>query len=247
VRHTGSDRRRRLPAPCQQHRHEQLQPLQQHIRSFAHTRSSRQEGRRALPTAAEHSALRAVPCVCNPGSGIRLEHPGEHRGVPSVECRLEYPDVCPAVLCAGLVAAVHAHRQAHWQVGHGFLGLPNRTIERARHSLGGRRGSGEKPRRRSARQVCQVRIAKPARRVGPTADAKCAMGVEQRVADCVRRATCARRCAARRAWQRSVWRRAWHGMTTKLPGRALGVHALLGCKRGHAAAPSVRPLHQTGP
>ena len=143
-----------------------------------------------------------------------------------MECRLEYPDVCPAVLCAGLVAAVHAHRQAHWQVGHGFLGLPNRTIERARHSLGGRRGSGEKPRRRSARQVCQVRIAKPARRVGPTADAKCAMGVEQRVADCVRRATCARRCAARRAWQRSVWRRAWHGTATKLPGRALGVHAM---------------------
>jgi hypothetical protein len=26
-----------------------------------------------------------------------------------------------------LVAAVHAHRQAQWQVGHGFLGLPNRA------------------------------------------------------------------------------------------------------------------------
>jgi hypothetical protein len=32
--------------------------------------------------------------------------------------------VYPVVLCAGLVAAVHAHRSAHWQVGHGFLGLP---------------------------------------------------------------------------------------------------------------------------
>jgi hypothetical protein len=28
---------------------------------------------------------------------------------------------------AGLVAAVHAHRQAQWQVGSGFLGLPDRT------------------------------------------------------------------------------------------------------------------------
>ncbi len=31
----------------------------------------------------------------------------------------------PVVLCARLVAAAHAHRQAQWQVGHGFLGLPN--------------------------------------------------------------------------------------------------------------------------
>ena len=28
---------------------------------------------------------------------------------------------------SNLVAAVHAHRQAQWQVGHGLLGLPNRT------------------------------------------------------------------------------------------------------------------------
>jgi hypothetical protein len=27
VRHTGSDRRRRLPVPREQHRHEQLEPL----------------------------------------------------------------------------------------------------------------------------------------------------------------------------------------------------------------------------
>ena len=31
----------------------------------------------------------------------------------------------PVVLHARLVAAVHAHRQAHWQVGDGFLGLPH--------------------------------------------------------------------------------------------------------------------------
>ena len=38
VRHTGSDRRR-LPVPREQHRHEQLEPLQQPIRSFAHARA----------------------------------------------------------------------------------------------------------------------------------------------------------------------------------------------------------------
>ena len=78
VRHTGSDRRQQIPVPCEQHRHEQLEPLlvplQQSIRSFAHTRSSRQEGRRALPTAAEHSSLRIVRCVY-PGSSIPLGYP----------------------------------------------------------------------------------------------------------------------------------------------------------------------------
>jgi hypothetical protein len=33
--------------------------------------------------------------------------------------------VFPVALCARLVAAVHAHRNAQWQAGHGFLGLPN--------------------------------------------------------------------------------------------------------------------------
>jgi hypothetical protein len=41
VRHTGGDRRRRLPAPREQHRHEQLEPLHQYIRSFAHTADCR--------------------------------------------------------------------------------------------------------------------------------------------------------------------------------------------------------------
>ena len=40
---------------------------------------------------------------------------------------VEYPGVYPVALCAGVVAAVHAHRHAQWQVGHGFLGLPNRA------------------------------------------------------------------------------------------------------------------------
>jgi hypothetical protein len=37
VRHTGSDRRRRLPVPHEQHRHEQLEPLRQRIRSSSRT------------------------------------------------------------------------------------------------------------------------------------------------------------------------------------------------------------------
>ena len=66
VRHTSSDRRRRLPVPREQHHHEHLEPLQQHLRLFAHECSSRQEkeGRRALPKAsAEHCSLCTVPCV----------------------------------------------------------------------------------------------------------------------------------------------------------------------------------------
>ncbi len=39
VRHTGSDRWRRLPVPREQHRHEQLQPLQRHTRAFSRART----------------------------------------------------------------------------------------------------------------------------------------------------------------------------------------------------------------
>ena len=78
VRDTGSDRRRRLPAPREQHRHEQLEPLHQPIRSFAHTRSSRQ----SIPRF-------ALSRVCNPvPSGIPLGYPvSTLRLVP-----LEYPN-----------------------------------------------------------------------------------------------------------------------------------------------------------
>jgi len=54
VRNTGGDRRRWLPVPREQHRHEQLQPLQPRTRSFRRTRAlerQENEGRRALPTA----------------------------------------------------------------------------------------------------------------------------------------------------------------------------------------------------
>jgi hypothetical protein len=40
-----------------------------------------------------------------------------------VECLFGTPRGPPP----NLAAAVHAHRQAQWQVGHGFLGLPYRT------------------------------------------------------------------------------------------------------------------------
>jgi hypothetical protein len=39
VRHTGSHHRWRLPVPREQHRHEQLEPLRQYIRSFSRTRA----------------------------------------------------------------------------------------------------------------------------------------------------------------------------------------------------------------
>jgi hypothetical protein len=39
VRHTGGGRRRRLPVPRQQHRHEELEPLHPHLRSFSRTRA----------------------------------------------------------------------------------------------------------------------------------------------------------------------------------------------------------------
>jgi len=74
VRRTGGDRRRRLAVPREQHIHEQLEPLQQHIMAFAYTRSSRQEERRVLHAAAEHSSKRAVSRVLS-GSGMPLGYP----------------------------------------------------------------------------------------------------------------------------------------------------------------------------
>ena len=70
------------------------------------TCSSRQEkeARRALPTATHSSLLlRTVPC--EPVESLFSTPRG-----PSPN-----------------LAAVHAHRQAQWQVGNGFLGLPYRT------------------------------------------------------------------------------------------------------------------------
>ena len=43
VRHAGSDRRRRLLVPREQHRHQQLEPLQRRLGHFALARSNRQE------------------------------------------------------------------------------------------------------------------------------------------------------------------------------------------------------------
>jgi len=46
MRHTGGDRRRRLPVPREQHCREQLEPLQQHISTLGHScmRKRRREG-----------------------------------------------------------------------------------------------------------------------------------------------------------------------------------------------------------
>ncbi len=132
---------------------------------------------------------------------------------------LEYPNACPAVPCARLVAAVRTHRNAHWQVGHGFLGLPKpeRDGETAKPASGpngsvwGRRGSSKPQMRRWARQV---RI-ETARSVGAGRRAR-GTGWE-----CSGKAACVRHAA--RAWRRAqcspprvaafdtAVRWAWHG------------------------------------
>jgi hypothetical protein len=171
--------------------------------------------------------LRTVPCVLWYRYAARV--PREHRRVPSALVPLEHPNAYPVVLCARLVAAVHAHRQAQRQVGHGLLGLPNRNGMAKltkpgewahRHILGvqagpsvrfeGRRASGKKRSRRWARQV---RIEKPrVKRVGTGRQARSKR--PHRACD-----VCTETCkgAARRAWQRSVRWRAGHGMATKPP------------------------------
>jgi hypothetical protein len=166
---------------------------------------------------------------------------------------LEYPQCSaaglpgeyPVVVCAGLAAAVHAHRHDQWQIGHGFLGLPNRTGCRsckarregppAQLRIGEARG---KTHRGDERVRCASKA--PARRVGP--DGRRAVREGSVAEGRSRAATCARRRAARRAWQRSVRRRAghgiawqwhgmashgmaWHGMAMGPPRRALGGHA----------------------
>jgi hypothetical protein len=64
VRPTGGDCRRRLPVPREQHRHEQLEPLQPHIWSFVHARSSRQE----------QGARCVLPRVCTPSTPVAVYH-----------------------------------------------------------------------------------------------------------------------------------------------------------------------------
>jgi hypothetical protein len=65
VRHTGSDRRRRLPVPREQHRHELLQPLQQPIRSFSHIHALQPAGERGKARCANSNAFLAACCrVC---------------------------------------------------------------------------------------------------------------------------------------------------------------------------------------
>ena len=87
VRHAGSDRRRRPPVPRKQHRHEQLQPLQHHIRSFSRTRA--RAGRRTTEGALCRQQ-RIPRCVLSRG-GIPVECVGTP-GVPR-----EYSGFTPGV------------------------------------------------------------------------------------------------------------------------------------------------------
>jgi hypothetical protein len=63
VRHTGGDRRRRLPVPREQHRHEQLEPLHPHRSSVIqpHTRLNLQENE-GKARSADSSAFLAAWC-----------------------------------------------------------------------------------------------------------------------------------------------------------------------------------------
>ncbi len=61
VRHTGGGRWMRLPVPREQHRHEQLQPLQQRIRSFTRALEPAKEGGKE-PSDDSGSAFLAACC-----------------------------------------------------------------------------------------------------------------------------------------------------------------------------------------
>ena len=92
------------------------------------------------------------------------------------------------MLCARLVGAVRAHRQAHWQAGHGFLGLPTsnwiaklRSPARASPqpgSLGSERLESPPSRRWGARRTRMVR----------SAGARCETRRHRTSAACVRQA-----------------------------------------------------------
>ena len=86
VRHTGSDRRR-LPVPCEQDRHEQLQQLQPHLRSFALEPAG--EGGKARP-ADGGSAFPAAYCpVCTPVA-VYPEYAVRTRG-EAIDCLFSTP------------------------------------------------------------------------------------------------------------------------------------------------------------
>ncbi len=156
-----------------------------------------------------------------------LRVPSEHHRVPSAQCRFEYPNACPAVPCARWVAAVHAHRNAHWQVGHGLLGLPKpeRDGETAKPGERAKRlslGSARLEQTATAAMGASGAHRNRAERRGRTAGARYGMGVQRKGR---MRATTARawrqaqwhgdkHSAARRSWQRSTRRCAGHGMAT---------------------------------
>jgi hypothetical protein len=71
VRHTGGDRRKRLPVPREQHRHEQLEPLQEHTRSFAHARSGRTRRREGALCRRQRSIPRSALSRTYPDGGKR--------------------------------------------------------------------------------------------------------------------------------------------------------------------------------
>ncbi len=60
MRPTGGDRRHRLPVPREQHRHEQLEPLQERIRSFSCTRALERQEKEGKARFADSNAFLAA-------------------------------------------------------------------------------------------------------------------------------------------------------------------------------------------
>jgi hypothetical protein len=71
------------------------------------------------------------------------------------------------MLCARRMAAVQAHRQAHWQVGHGFLGLPSQNGMAKLRSPARRL-------RRTSFWVAEARGKPPPRRIAVDGRVRCA-------------------------------------------------------------------------
>jgi hypothetical protein len=207
VRHTGSDRRQRQPVPREQHRHEQLQPLHRHIRSFAHTRSSRQ------------SNARCVFSRVYPGSGIPVGYPKSTlecprlratgvpgRGPPSCCAHASRPQCTRTAKRSGRLATA----SSACQTKPGWQNCKARR-EGPPTQFWGRQGSS-KPHCGDGRVRCGTKGR--ARRQARGTGWECS-GRSQRA--CLRCAACARRRAARRAWQRSAQPRAGYGMAITLP------------------------------
>ena len=108
MRHTGGDRRRRLPAPREQHRHEQLEPLQAHAESLF-TRSN-WVGRSARAPPGAAAGWPRLPRPDQTDQDCKTAKPGKRAGEKDGSVRRVHGDVRPAarrsVLNYGMAATL---------------------------------------------------------------------------------------------------------------------------------------------